>query len=101
MKKFLSRSIQISVQDPVYEEPLKAFKADFKDPCKNAREEIDPAFPEPKRKPIVTSIFFDSDHVHDTKTRWSLLGTLVVIGSTYSSEFLNEQDARYSCIFDV
>jgi len=50
----------------VYEQPLEDFKADFEDQYQYATEELDPAFPEPKGTPIATTIFFDSDHVHDT-----------------------------------
>ena len=61
---------------------LEEFKADFEDQYEYASEESDPGFPEPKEKPIGTSIFFDSDHAHDTETRRSISGVLVVVGST-------------------
>jgi hypothetical protein len=47
LKKFPNKSIGICAEDPVYEEPLEEFKADFEDQYKYAKEEIDPAFPEP------------------------------------------------------
>ena len=50
----------------IYEDPLEEFRADFEDQYEYASEEIDPAFPVHKGKPIATSIFFDSDHAHDT-----------------------------------
>ena len=62
---------------------LEEFKADFEDQYEYASEEIDLAFPEPKGKPIATSIIiFDSDHAYDTENRRSISGVLVVAGST-------------------
>jgi len=63
LKKFPNKSIGICVQDPVHEEPLEAFKADFEDQYEYATEEHNFTFPEPKGKPIATSIFCDSDHI--------------------------------------
>jgi hypothetical protein len=93
LKKFPNKSIGICAEDPVYEEPLKEFKADFEDQYKYAKEEIDPAFPEPKGKPIATSVFFDSDHAHDIETRRSISGILVVVGSTPVSWMSKRQGA--------
>jgi len=77
----------------VYEEPLEAFKADLEDQYEYASEEIDPAFPEPKGKPIATSIFFDSDHAHATETRRSISGLLVMVWSTPVSWMSKHQGA--------
>jgi hypothetical protein len=82
LKKFPNKSIGICAQDPVYEQPLEEFKADFEDQYQYATEELDPAFPEPKGTPIATTIFFDSDHAHDIETRRSISGVLVIVGST-------------------
>jgi hypothetical protein len=93
LKKFPNKSIGICAQDPVLEGPLIEFEADFEDQYKDVYEEIDPAFPEPKGEPLVTSIFFDSDHAHDTKTRRSITGVLVVVGSTPVSWLSEHQGA--------
>jgi len=48
LEKFPNKSIGICAQDPVYEEPLEEFKADFEDQYEYASEEIVLALPEPK-----------------------------------------------------
>ena len=93
LKKFPNKSIGICAQDLVYEEPLEEFRADFEDQYEYASEEIDLAFPEPKGKLIATSIFFDSDHVHDTETRRSISGVFIVVGSTPISWMSKHQGA--------
>jgi len=48
----------------------------------DAEEEIDPAFPEPKGRPVQTLIYFDSNHGHDEVTRRSIEGVMVYVGRT-------------------
>ena len=93
LKKFPNKSIGICAEDPIYEQPLTEFKADFEDQYRYAKEEIDPGFPEPKGKPLATTIFVDSDHAHDTVTRRSITGILVVVGSTPVSWMSKRQGA--------
>jgi hypothetical protein len=93
LKKFPNKCIGICAQDPVFSEPLDEFVADFEDQYKDVCEEMDPAFPEPKGESLATSIFFDSDHAHDTKTRRSITGVLVVVGSTPVSWLSKQQGA--------
>ena len=93
LKKFPNKAIGIVADAPVFEIPLEEFEADFEDQYRDAYEEIDPAFPVPKGKPLCTCIFFDSDHAHDTKTRRSITGVLVVVGSTPVSWMSKRQGA--------
>ena len=93
LKKFPNKAIGIVAEAPVFEIPLEEFEADFEDQYRDAYEEIDPAFPVPKGKPLCTCIFFDSDHAHDTKTRRSITGVLVVVGSTPVSWMSKRQGA--------
>ena len=93
LKKFPNKAIGIVAEAPVFEVPLEKFEADFEDQYKDAYEEIDPAVPIPKGKPLCTSIFFDSDHAHDKKTRKSITGVLVVVGSTPVSWMSKRQGA--------
>ena len=93
LKKFPNKAIGIVAEDPIYAMPLEEFKSDFEDQYQDAYEEIDPAFPTPMGKPLSTSIFFDSDHAHDTKTRRSITGVLVVVGSTPVSWISKRQGA--------
>ena len=55
---------------------------DFLKDYPEASEEMDPGFP-PSFGPILeTTILVDSDHAHDKKTRRSLTGLIVFVGST-------------------
>jgi hypothetical protein len=56
--------------------------ADWSESYPGAYEERDMKFPEPKGKELKTTVFFDSDHAHDTSTRKSISGVLAFIGST-------------------
>ena len=93
MKKFPNKSIGTCAQDPVYEQPLQEFKANFEDQYQYATKELNPAFPEPKGTLIATTIFFDSEHAHDTETRRSISGVLVVVGSMPVSWMSKHQGA--------
>ena len=48
----------------------------------DATEEIDEGLPEPRGKPISTTVYFDSDHAHDQVTRRSVSGVIYFVGST-------------------
>ena len=117
LKKFPNKLIGICAQDPVYEEPLEEFRADFEDQYEYTSEKIDLAFPEPKGKPMATCIFFDSDHTHDTETNieglfqeyWLQLGVHQLVGqqavaaSAYSAEFfcneIGHRGSNYNLVY--
>jgi len=65
-------------QDPNYEALIPDFLQDYPD----AKDEIDPNLPEPYGHALETTILVDSDHAHDQKTRRSLTGLIVFVGST-------------------
>ena len=44
--------------------------------------DIDEGLPDPRGRPISTSVYFDSDHTHDQVTRRSVSGVLCFFGST-------------------
>ena len=47
-----------------------------------AVEEIDPKFPQPRGEPLQTSVWFDANNAHDKKTRKSVEGYMLFVGST-------------------
>ncbi len=60
------------------QEPDEEFKRLYPD----AYEELDPKQPEPFGNPLLTGVFFDSDHAHDKVTNRSCTGLVVYVGST-------------------
>ncbi|KAL7463628.1 hypothetical protein ACHAXS_009678, partial [Conticribra weissflogii] len=60
------------------QEPDEEFKRLYPD----AYEELDPQQPEPFGNPLLTGVFFDSDHAHDKVTNRSCTGLVVYVGST-------------------
>jgi len=70
-------SIGLCADDPMFADSLQEFKADFKDQYWYATEELDPAFPEPNGQPLMTTIFFDSDHAFNTAMRRLITSVLV------------------------
>ena len=44
-------------------------------------EEIDEGLPEPRGKPLSTTVYFDSDHVHNQVKRRSVSGVISFVGS--------------------
>lgn len=56
--------------------------ADWTEQYPGAIEEMDEKFPTPLGKELSTTIYFDSDHAHDQKTRRSITGMIAFIGST-------------------
>jgi hypothetical protein len=61
-----------------YEFLIPDFLQDYPD----AKEEIYPGFIPPYGQILETTILVDSDHAHDQKTRRSLTGLIVFVGST-------------------
>jgi len=47
-----------------------------------AKEEVPADAPKPKGKPVVISVYFDSDHAHDLETRRSVTGVLLFVNKT-------------------
>ena len=43
---------------------------------------LDEGLPDPSRRPLSTSMYFDSDHAHNQVTRQSVFGVLFFVGST-------------------
>ena len=82
LKEFPDRQIKVDHQDlkvlPILPTPDASFKEQYPD----AFEELDERFPVPFGPPIQSSIFFDSDHAHDLKTKRSCTGIIVYVGST-------------------
>ena len=62
-------------QDPNYEALIPDFLQDYPD----AKEEVDPNFPEPYGSVLETTILVDSDHAHDKNTFQSLTGLLLFV----------------------
>jgi hypothetical protein len=62
--------------------PFPPFEADFGDDYPDATEEVDQNLPEPFGEELQSSVFFDADHAHDLKTRRSITGLIVFVGST-------------------
>ena len=55
---------------------------DFLQDYPDATVEIDPGFPRPYGPILEKTILVDSDHAHDQKTRRSLTGPIIFVGST-------------------
>ena len=60
------------------EEPDECFKDSYPD----AFEELASMFPAGRGPELQTSVWFDSDHAHDTRTRHSCSGVIVFVGRT-------------------
>ncbi|KAL7461399.1 LOW QUALITY PROTEIN: hypothetical protein ACHAXS_007589, partial [Conticribra weissflogii] len=85
------------------EEPNDEFKRLYPD----AFEELDPKQPEPYGNPLLTGVFFDSDHAHNKVTNRSCTGLVIYVGSapwsskrqssiasrSYAAEFLAGRQA--------
>ena len=63
-------------------DPKAQFDPDFLNDYPGAKEDRDPNEPEAFGKELETSIFFDANHAHDKKTRRSISGILIYVGST-------------------
>ena len=66
---------------------------DLTDQYPDAGEELEKEFPEALGPPLQTSVFFDSDHGHDQKTRRSCTGLVVMVGRTPVSWSTKRQTA--------
>ena len=73
------------VIDPSLEAEKGPFLPDFKKEYPDAKEDRDPKEPKAYGKPVQTSVFFDANLAHDIKTRRSITGILVYVGSTLVS----------------
>ncbi len=73
-----SRPIEFVRTDPDFTQLIPDFLEDYP----HATEELDPGFPKPFGPVMESTIFVDSDHAHDKKTRRSLTGLLAYVGST-------------------
>lgn len=84
LKKFPNRRIVLNSKPLVVSEELKnnSFHPDFLEDYPDAKEDIDARFPVAYGDEFETSIFFDADHAHDQRTRRSISGLLIFIGST-------------------
>ena len=48
----------------------------------DASEEIDEGLPDPRGKPLSTTVYFYYDHAHNQVTRRSVLGVILFVGPT-------------------
>ena len=92
LKKEKSRDLivdsrPIKIHPSMYNPKEKAhqFDADFLLEYPDAGEEFDPKAPIPFGSELQTSVMFDANHAHDKKTRRSITGILVYVGSTLVS----------------
>ena len=65
----------------------------FTDPYPGAFEELDSTIPEDRGPALQTSVWFDSDHVHDTRMRCSCSGVILFVGRTPVMWSLKRQTA--------
>ena len=80
-----SRSIAIDSKPMEYERHETNYTKlipDFLQDYPDAIEETDPGFPTPYGQVLETTILVDSDHAHDRKSRRSLTGLILFVGST-------------------
>ena len=61
---------------------FEKLRPDFLEDYPDAKEQLDPSFPNSFGPVMETTITVDSDHAHDQKTRRSLTGLLAFVGST-------------------
>jgi hypothetical protein len=59
-----------------------SFHPDFLEDYPDAKEEVALHMPTPYGKEMKMSVFFDADHAHDKKTRRSITGIILFVGST-------------------
>ena len=105
IKKFKDKRLLLTSSPLRIDESLvERFEPDLSADYPDSTEEIDSSNPDAFGKELITSIFFDADHAHDVKTRRSISGIIVLVGSTpvhwisrrqgciatstYSSEFM-------------
>ena len=84
LKKHPNRRIVIDSRPLNVDQELKkkVFHPDFLHDYPDAEEEIPENLPPAFGPELETSIFVDADHAHDTKTRRSITGMILFVGST-------------------
>ena len=80
-KQLLIDSAPLKIDKSMFtpENPKDKFDPDFLEEYPDAEELRDPKEPAAFGDPLETSVFFDSNHAHDKKTRWSISGILVFV----------------------
>jgi hypothetical protein len=73
------------------ENQTKPDSCDFLGEYPDASEDVDPKVPTAYGTKLKTSIFFDSDHAHDQKTRRSITGLIIFVGRTPVSWYSKRQ----------
>ena len=83
-KQLIIDSAPLKIHPSLYNPKDKRaqFDPDFLEDYPDACEDRDPREPTAYGPELETSIFFDSNHAHDKKTRRSISGILVFVGST-------------------
>ena len=102
LKKFPTRQIAIDARPLEFTRDLSRFKdfhLDFLGDYPDAREELDPSFPEAFGTPLETTICVDADHAHDLKTRRSITGLIAFVGSTPVTWFSRRQGSIASSTY--
>ncbi len=85
LKRFPDKRIAIDPRPLVYDREhnqYQDFAPDFLEDYPDAKEDMDPGFPEAFGVPLETTIMVDADHAHDLVTRRSITGLLLFVGST-------------------
>ncbi|MGH7954683.1 MAG: Ty1/Copia family ribonuclease HI [Gloeomargaritales cyanobacterium] len=80
LKKYPSRSFCVNPKIQNYSK-FDKYEYSWLEQYPDAIEEIPSEAPEPLGKEIVITCHVDSDHAHDTESRWSITGYIVVINS--------------------
>jgi len=84
LKKYPARSVVLDSRPIVLDPEIvkESFHPDFLEDY-SGKEEHDPSrFPKPYGRELDTTVLFDADHAHDHKTRRSISGIIVFVGST-------------------
>ena len=103
-----SRNIAIDSNPMEYERHETQYKfliPNFLQDYPDAKEEIDPGFTKPYGQVLETTILIDSDHAHAKRTRQSLTGLIVFVGSTpvywMSKQQLTVASSTYAAEFSA
>ncbi len=93
LKKHPNRGIIINSEPLDVDDDLKttAFHPDFLEDYPDAAEEIDPNLPTAYGTELFTAVFVDADHAHDQRTRRSMTGLILYVGSTPVAWFSKRQ----------
>ena len=107
IKQFPVRRILVDSRPLVFDrffdkDSIEKYKPDFLMDYPDAKEELDPHCPKPfGMKELPITIFVDSDHAHDRKTRRSITGLIAFIGSTPVNWFSKRQGAIASSTYQA